>query len=105
MSSFPPPPPAEEDFYQSPSALPMPAPPEDMYQTPPPPEQLSWIPQTYIEKVVSLYEYTQQRDDELSFSEGVIIYVIKKNDDGWFEGVAEGGATGLFPGNYVEVCL
>ena len=55
--------------------------------------------------MVSLYEYTQQRDDELSFSQGVIIYVIKKNDDGWFEGVAEGGATGLFPGNYVEVCL
>ena len=55
--------------------------------------------------VVSLYEYNQQRDDELTFAEGVIIYVIKKNDDGWFEGVTEGGATGLFPGNYVETCL
>jgi len=55
--------------------------------------------------VVSLYEYVQQRDDELTFQEGVIIYVIKKNDDGWYEGVTDGGATGLFPGNYVEVCL
>ena len=55
--------------------------------------------------VVSLYEYIQQRDDELTFQEGVIIYVIKKNDDGWFEGVSENGAAGLFPGNYVEVCL
>ena len=55
--------------------------------------------------VVSLYEYVQQRDDELTFQEGVVIYVIKKNDDGWYEGVTEGGATGLFPGNYAEVCL
>lgn len=106
LSPLPPPPPAEEDFYQTPSALPMPAPPEDMYQTPPPPvDEQSWIPENYIEKVVSLYEYNQQRDDELTFAEGVIIYVIKKNDDGWFEGVTEGGATGLFPGNYVETCL
>ena len=59
----------------------------------------------YCLSVVSLYEYVQQRDDELTFQEGVIIYVIKKNDDGWFEGVTDGGATGLFPGNYVEVCL
>lgn len=59
----------------------------------------------FYPSVVSLYEYTQQRDDELTFPEGVIIYVIKKNDDGWFEGVSEGGKTGLFPGNYVEVCL
>ena len=55
--------------------------------------------------VVSLYEYVQQRDDELTFQDGVILYVIKKNDDGWYEGVTEGGATGLFPGNYVEVVL
>lgn len=55
--------------------------------------------------MVSLYDYTAQRNDELNFSEGVIIYVIKKNDDGWFEGVTEEGTTGLFPGNYVESCL
>ena len=55
--------------------------------------------------MISLYSYEQQRDDELTFSEGVIIYVVRKNDDGWFEGVTEGGTTGLFPGNYVEVCL
>ena len=59
----------------------------------------------YFLSVISLYSYEQQRDDELTFSEGVIIYVVKKNDDGWFEGVTEGGKTGLFPGNYVEVCL
>jgi len=54
---------------------------------------------------VSLYEYERKLGDELTFQEGVIIYVIKKNDNGWYEGVTDGGATGLFPGNYVEVCL
>lgn len=51
--------------------------------------------------VVAIYDYTRDKDDELTFIEGAIIYVIKKNDDGWFEGVCN-GVTGLFPGNYVE---
>ena len=55
--------------------------------------------------VVTLYEYVKERDDELTFQEGKIIYVVKKHDNGWFEGVMENGASGLFPGNYVEVCL
>ena len=50
--SLPPPPPSEDDFYASPSSLPMPAPPEDLYQAPPPPpvEGQSWIPKNYVEK-------------------------------------------------------
>lgn len=51
--------------------------------------------------VVAIYDYTKDKEDELSFQEGAIIYVIKKNDDGWYEGVMN-GVTGLFPGNYVE---
>lgn len=51
--------------------------------------------------VVAIYDYTRDKEDELSFQEGAIIYVIKKNDDGWYEGVMN-GTTGLFPGNYVE---
>lgn len=51
--------------------------------------------------VVAIYDYTKDKDDELSFMEGAIIYVIKKNDDGWYEGVCN-RVTGLFPGNYVE---
>lgn len=51
--------------------------------------------------MVAIYDYSKDKDDELSFMEGAIIYVIKKNDDGWFEGVSN-GVTGLFPGNYVE---
>ncbi|XP_021418440.2 abl interactor 1 isoform X13 [Oncorhynchus mykiss] len=60
-----------------------------------------WAPKSYIEKVVAIYDYAADKDDELSFMEGAIIYIIKKNDDGWFEGLSS-GVTGLFPGNYVE---
>lgn len=51
--------------------------------------------------VEALYDYTKDKDDELTFTAGSIIYVVKKNDDGWFEGVLD-GQNGLFPGNYVE---
>ena len=49
----------------------------------------------------AIYDYNKDRDDELTFVTGTIIYVVKKNDDGWYEGVMN-GTTGLFPGNYVE---
>ncbi len=52
--------------------------------------------------VEALYDYAKDKDDELTFNAGSTIYVTKKNDDGWYEGVC-GGETGLFPGNYVEV--
>jgi len=60
-----------------------------------------WVPKNYLEKVVAIYDYNADKEDELTFQEGQIIYVLKKNDDGWWEGVME-GITGLFPGNYVE---
>ncbi len=53
--------------------------------------------------VVTVYEYTANKSDELTFGENELIFVIKKNDDGWWEGVMMNGQTGLFPGNYVEV--
>ncbi|XP_052344533.1 abl interactor 2-like isoform X6 [Oncorhynchus keta] len=64
-------------------------------------EDPPWAPRTYMEKVVAIYDYVADKEDELSFNEGAIIYVIKKNDDGWYEGTMS-GTTGLFPGNYVE---
>jgi len=60
-----------------------------------------WVPKEYIEKVIAIFDYNASRNDELSFKENSIIYVIKKNDDGWFEGLMN-GITGLFPGNYVR---
>ncbi|XP_040888646.1 abl interactor 2b isoform X9 [Toxotes jaculatrix] len=108
----PPPPPADEPVFEEPT--PPPPPPEDYedeedeeesavveYSDPYAEEDPPWAPRNYLEKVVAIYDYTRDKEDELSFQEGAIIYVIKKNDDGWFEGVMN-GTTGLFPGNYVE---
>nr|XP_043875507.1 abl interactor 2b isoform X13 [Solea senegalensis] len=108
----PPPPPAEEAVFEEPT--PPPPPPEDYeddedeeesavveYSDPYAEEDPPWAPRTYLEKVVAIYDYSRDKEDELSFQEGAIIYVIKKNDDGWYEGVMN-GTTGLFPGNYVE---
>ncbi|KAF7257075.1 hypothetical protein EG68_06049 [Paragonimus skrjabini miyazakii] len=66
------------------------------------PDDPAWAPDYYIEKVITLYEYIRDKDDELTFAENQIIYVVKKNDDGWWEGIMN-GITGLFPGNYVEL--
>ncbi|XP_017293598.1 abl interactor 2b isoform X3 [Kryptolebias marmoratus] len=113
VSDVPPPPlPAEEPVFEEPT--PPPPPPEDYedeedeeesavveYTDPYAEEDPPWAPRSYLEKVVAIYDYSRDKDDELSFQEGAIIYVIKKNDDGWYEGVMN-GTTGLFPGNYVE---
>ncbi|XP_014005481.1 abl interactor 2 isoform X4 [Salmo salar] len=110
----PPPPPVEEAVFEEPT--PPPPPPEDYeddeeeeeeesavveYNDPYAEEDPPWAPRTYMEKVVAIYDYAADKEDELSFNEGAIIYVIKKNDDGWYEGTMS-GTTGLFPGNYVE---
>ncbi|XP_062615405.1 abl interactor 1-like isoform X2 [Saccostrea cucullata] len=110
---------------------PLPPPPQDnqQYPPPPPPEfmgeqvdigyrqeedpyaatgpnfaQPDWVPEHYIEKVIAIYDYQAEKEDELTFCENSLIYVTKKNDDGWYEGVMN-GVTGLFPGNYVEPCM
>uniref|UniRef100_A0A667YPY5 Abl-interactor 1a n=1 Tax=Myripristis murdjan TaxID=586833 RepID=A0A667YPY5_9TELE len=107
----PPPPPPPDDMPMFDDSPPPPPPPpvdyeeEDAavvhYNDPYADGDPQWAPKNYIEKVVAIYDYTKDKDDELTFMEGAIIYIIKKNDDGWFEGVCN-GVTGLFPGNYVE---
>ncbi|KAM9802439.1 abl interactor 2-like [Syngnathus typhle] len=74
------------------------------YKDPHAEEDPPWVPSNYLEKVVAIYDYTADKEDELSFQEGAIIYVLKKNEDGWFEGVMN-ATTGLFPGNYVEAIM
>ncbi|CAB3998880.1 abl interactor 1 isoform X6 [Paramuricea clavata] len=106
LPDFLPPPPSPFANHGEPSRSgefsPLPPPPPELndqtYDIPPTP---AWVPEIYEEKVVSIYDYEASRDDELSFKEGEIIYVLKKNSDGWYEGVMD-GMTGLFPGNYVE---
>lgn len=99
---LPPPPPPEEEHEasfgrprQSGGVMPIVPDEEDLP---------GWVPKNYIEKVVAIYDYYADKDDELSFQESAVIYVLKKNDDGWWEGVMD-GITGLFPGNYVEPCV
>ncbi|KAM6948590.1 abl interactor 1-like [Aplochiton taeniatus] len=105
----PPPPPEEVAMFEEPSPPP-PPPPVDYedeeasvvhYSDPYADGDPHWAPKVYVEKVVAIYDYSKDKEDELSFMEGAIIYIIKKNDDGWYEGVCN-GVTGLFPGNYVE---
>ncbi|XP_045344438.1 ABI gene family member 3 isoform X1 [Leopardus geoffroyi] len=110
---FLPPPPLEEVSLpllapELPLDLP-PPPPLDVHELglphlPPPgfgPEEPSWVPAAYLEKVVTLYPYTRQKDNELSFSKGTVICITRRYSDGWCEGVSSEG-TGFFPGNYVE---
>ncbi|KAK5919127.1 hypothetical protein CgunFtcFv8_023048 [Champsocephalus gunnari] len=114
-SPAPPPPPPPEDIVgvfeeRSPPPPPPPADYEDEdaavvnYNDPYADGDPHWAPKIYLEKVVAIYDYSKDKEDELSFMEGAIIYIIKKNDDGWYEGVAN-GVTGLFPGNYVEAIM
>ncbi|XP_066878164.1 ABI gene family member 3 isoform X3 [Kogia breviceps] len=122
----PPPPPAASDGFlpppplgelclpptapELPMPLDLPPPPplvvDDLGLPPPPPpgfgpEEPSWVPDAYLEKVVTLYPYIRQKDNELSFSEGTVICITRRYSDGWCEGVCSEG-SGFFPGNYAE---
>ncbi|XP_060944369.1 abl interactor 2-like isoform X16 [Limanda limanda] len=108
-SNAPPTPAAENQSWPE-ELLPTPQPMEDgheedsaagEYSDPYTEDDPAWAPRSYLEKVVAIYDYTADKEDELSFQEGGIIYVVRKNEDGWFEGVMN-ATTGLFPGNYVE---
>jgi myosin-1 len=51
--------------------------------------------------VRAIYAYEAQDTDELSFQEGQIIELVKKDESGWWQGRI-GPKNGLFPANYVE---
>ncbi|XP_066437915.1 rho guanine nucleotide exchange factor 6 isoform X3 [Eleutherodactylus coqui] len=53
--------------------------------------------------VKAKFSFKQQNEDELSFSKGDTIHVIKVVDGGWWEGMLN-GKTGWFPSNYVKEC-
>ncbi|NXH22803.1 ABI3 protein, partial [Bucco capensis] len=92
-------PPAPDDLELPPLALPDF---EDLALPPPPAaEDPPWAPENYLEKVVAIYPYTQQKDNELSFEPGALLFVTRRYSDGWCEGV-RGEEAGFFPGNYVE---
>ncbi|XP_030590773.1 ABI family, member 3a isoform X1 [Archocentrus centrarchus] len=76
---------------------------DDIPPLPPPVDYDTSAPPDYLEKVRALYSYEAVKPDELSFTEGDIIYLTQRHDDGWFEGILN-GKQGFFPENYVESC-
>ncbi|RZF44684.1 hypothetical protein LSTR_LSTR000636 [Laodelphax striatellus] len=55
-----------------------------------------------VKVVRALYNYTAQREDELSFQEGDILYVFDQiSDPNWWKARC-GNKTGAIPSNYVE---
>ena len=53
-----------------------------------------------MEKAKAIYDFKTEKEGELSFKAGQIIYVIRRHDQGWSEGYAD-GKTGVFPSNFV----
>ncbi|XP_070704533.1 ABI family, member 3a isoform X2 [Pempheris klunzingeri] len=70
---------------------------------PPPVDYDTDVPPHYLEKVVALYSYEASKPDDLPLTEGDIIYLTQRHDDGWCEGVLS-GRRGFFPENYVQSC-
>uniref|UniRef100_A0A3B3RPV1 Sorbin and SH3 domain-containing protein 2-like n=1 Tax=Paramormyrops kingsleyae TaxID=1676925 RepID=A0A3B3RPV1_9TELE len=51
----------------------------------------------------ALYNYTPHNEDELELTEGDVVDVMEKCDDGWFVGISRRSKLfGTFPGNYVK---
>jgi len=53
------------------------------------------------EKVVALFAYSGQYEDELTFEAGEEITIVAKDEEAWWRGEIN-GRTGVFPSNYVE---
>ncbi|XP_060563279.1 tyrosine-protein kinase HCK-like [Ruditapes philippinarum] len=54
---------------------------------------------------IALYDYTAEDDDEISFDQGDIITNIDPIDAGWWVGTSASEQRGVFPANYVRVCI
>lgn len=54
----------------------------------------------------ALYDYEAQDTDEVSFTEGDLIFEVDSIDAGWMTGrVQRTGQCGLIPNNYVEPAI
>ncbi|XP_076023658.1 ABI family, member 3a isoform X2 [Genypterus blacodes] len=68
---------------------------------PPPVDYDMDAPPHYLDEVVAQYDYEASKPDELTFTEGDIIYLIHRHDNGWWEGIVNGN-RGFFPQNFVQ---
>jgi phosphatidylinositol phospholipase C gamma-1 len=59
-------------------------------------------PCTSITKVRALYDYTAQRDDELTLVKNCIVTNVQKKDAGWWKGDYGGRKQHWFPANFVQ---
>ena len=52
----------------------------------------------------ALYSYTPVISEELGFSKGDVLAILRLQDDGWWEGEVVGneGIRGLVPSNYLQ---
>ncbi|XP_035271774.1 jouberin isoform X2 [Anguilla anguilla] len=62
-------------------------------------EAESYVP--VQQTVVSLYDYSANRSDELTVRRGDVIHVLYKDNDNWWFGRMANGQQGYFPANYV----
>lgn len=54
----------------------------------------------------ALYDYEAQDTDEVSFTEGDLIFEVESIDAGWMTGrVERTGQTGMLPANYVDAAM
>jgi proline-serine-threonine phosphatase interacting protein 1 len=81
-----------ESNYSVPTALP-----DSHYSTP----RTMGIGGAGVEKVIALYDYESQGDEELTLAEGDILTVLGKEDTVWWCGQLN-GKIGMFPATYVE---
>lgn len=54
------------------------------------------------EYYVALYPYDSAENGDLTFNQGEVILVVKKEGDWWTGNI--GDRNGIFPANYVEKC-
>jgi len=52
---------------------------------------------------MTIYAYEATEENELTFGEGEMIYLLEKDDSGWWKGRNKSGVEGVFPSNFVEV--
>ncbi|CAL4121800.1 unnamed protein product, partial [Meganyctiphanes norvegica] len=55
-----------------------------------------------VQSFEALYNYTALRDNELSFEEGDMLFVLDQSDDNWWLAMVD-NQKGLIPSNYVSV--